>query len=87
MVLSYIATALVWVAVLVVWLVIDLPDLHVAALTIVSVAVATLVPLLFWPFSKTIWAGVDHLVDRTSPDYEDREAADRAGGNGGRRSP
>jgi hypothetical protein len=48
--------------------------------------VAALVPLLLWPFSKTTWAGIDHLVDRTNPDYEDREAADRAGGNGGRRS-
>ena len=86
MVLSYVATALVWLTLLVVWLVIDLPDLHVAALTIASIAVAALFPLLFWPFSKTIWAGVDYLVDRTSPDYEDREAADRAAGNGGRRA-
>jgi uncharacterized protein (DUF983 family) len=83
--LNYIATAVVWVALLVVWLVVDLPDLHVAALTIASIAVAVLVPLLFWPFSKTIWASVDYLIYRTSPDYGSREAADRASGNGGRR--
>jgi hypothetical protein len=42
------------------------------------------VPLLFWPFSKTIWASVDFLIYRTSPDYGSREAADHASGNGGR---
>ena len=82
---NYIATAIAWVALLVIWLIVDLPDLHVAALTIASIAVAVLVPLLFWPFSKTIWAAVDYLIYRTSPDYGSREAADRASGNGGRR--
>lgn len=83
--LNYIATAVAWVALLVIWLIVDLPDLHVAALTIASLAVAVLVPLLFWPFSKTIWCAVDYLIYRTSPDYGSREAADRASGNGGRR--
>ncbi len=82
--LNYIATAVAWVALLVIWLIVDLPDLHVAALTIASLAVAVLVPLLFWPFSKTIWAAADYLIYRTSPDYGSREAADRASGNGGR---
>ena len=82
--INYIVTAGVWVALLVVWLVVDLPDLLVAALTIASLAVAGLFPLLFWPFSKTIWASVDYLVYRTSPDYGSREAADHASGNGGR---
>ena len=40
--------------------------------------------MLFWPFSKTIWASVDYFVYRTSPDYISREAADHASGNGGR---
>jgi uncharacterized protein (DUF983 family) len=82
--LNYVATAVAWVALLVVWLIVDLPDLHVAALTIASIAVAVLVPLLFWPFSKTIWAAVDYLVYRSGPDYGSREAAERASGNGGR---
>jgi uncharacterized protein (DUF983 family) len=84
MTINYMVTALVWLAVLVVWLVVDLPDLHVPALTITSIAIAALVPLFFWPFSKTIWASVDYLIYRTSPDYGSREAADRASGNGGR---
>jgi hypothetical protein len=83
MVLSYVVTAGLWLALLVGWLVVDLPDLHVAALTIASVVVAVVVPLLFWPFSKTIWASVDYLVYRASPDYVTRDAADRSGGNGG----
>src|SRR3990172_4908016 len=51
MVLSYIVTAAAWLGLLLVWLIVDLPDLHVAELTIASVAVAGLVPLLFRPFS------------------------------------
>jgi uncharacterized protein (DUF983 family) len=84
MTINYVVTAGVWVVLLVVWLVVDLPDLHVAALTIASLAVAGLFPLLFWPFSKTIWASVDYLIYRTSPDYGSREAADHASSNGGR---
>jgi len=84
MTINYMVTALVWLVVLVAWLILDLPDLHVPALTITSIAIAALVPLLFWPFSKTIWASVDYLIYRTSPDYGSREAADRASGNGGR---
>jgi len=84
MTLNYLFTAVVWLVVLVVWLAMDLPDLHVPALTITSIAIAALVPLLFWPFSKTIWASVDFLIYRTSPDYGSREAADRSSGNGGR---
>lgn len=85
MTLNYAFTAAVWIALLVVWLVVDLPDLHVAALTVASLAVAAIVPLMFWPFSKTIWASIDYLIDRTNPDYASREAAERASGNGGRR--
>lgn len=84
MTINYAVTAIVWAAVLIVWLVIDLPDVNVLWLTITSIGVAIVVPLLFWPFSKTIWAAVDYLVYRTDPEYGSREAADRASGNGGR---
>ena len=86
MVLSYLVTAGIWLALLIAWLIVDLPDLHVGALTVASIAVAALVPLLFWPFSKTIWASVDYLVYRSNPDYASREAADRSVGNGGPRA-
>lgn len=69
MTVNYTVTAAVWLAVFVTWLVLDLPDVHVAALTIVSLAIAGLVPLLFFPFAKTTWAAVDYLVYRSSPEY------------------
>lgn len=87
MTVNYAVTALVWVVVLVAWLVLDLPDVHVAALTVTSIAIAVIVPLAFFPFAKTIWAAVDYLVYRSTPEYVSQEMADRARGNGGRRSP
>ncbi|HET9723746.1 MAG TPA: DUF983 domain-containing protein [Actinomycetota bacterium] len=83
MTINYVVTAGIWLVVLVAWLIVDLPDVHVAALTIASLAIAALVPLLFFPFAKTIWAAVDYLVYRSSPEYA-RDAAERAQGNGGR---
>lgn len=80
MVINYGVTTLVWVVLLVVWLIVDLPDVHVAQLTLTSIAVVAIFPLVSYPFSKTVWAAVDYLVYRTSPEY----AADRAEGNGGR---
>lgn len=62
MTLSYAVTAGAWVALLVVWLVLDLPDVNVAGLMVASLVLVTLVPLAFWRSSKTIWAGVDYLV-------------------------
>jgi hypothetical protein len=84
MVVNYTVTAILWVALLVVWLAVDLPDVHVLELTLASIALAVVVPLLFWPFSKSIWASIDYLVYRTDPGYASAEAAGRAGGNGGR---
>jgi hypothetical protein len=84
MTVNYGVTAMIWAALLVVWLIVDLPDVHVAELTMASIAVAIVVPLLFWPFSKSIWASVDYLVYRADPGYASAEAADRASGNGGR---
>jgi uncharacterized protein (DUF983 family) len=65
MTFNYAITAVVWLAVFIVWLVLDLPEVHVFLLTVVSLAIAVIVPLLFWPFSKTLWAAVDYLVTQT----------------------
>lgn len=56
MTINYTVTALVWLAVLVAWLVLDLPDVPLAALVVVSLA--------FYPFAKTTWCALDHLVVR-----------------------
>ncbi len=81
--MNYAFTTLLWVAFLVVWLIVDLPDVHVAPLTIASVILVAVVPMLFYPFSKTIWTAVDYLVFRSAPDYGSKDASDRASGNGG----
>jgi hypothetical protein len=40
MTINYVVAAAVWLVVLVTWLVLDLPDVHVAVLTTVSLGIA-----------------------------------------------
>ena len=63
--LNYLAAMLAWVLMLTLWLMIDLPDIHLAALTAASVALVVVVLLFFFPFSKTLWAAVEYLVYRS----------------------
>jgi len=84
MTINYSATMLTWVAFLVIWLLVDLPGVRVAPLTVASVVLVGLFPLVFYPVSKTLWAAVDYLVLRSSPDYASADPAERAPGNGGR---
>jgi uncharacterized protein (DUF983 family) len=84
MTINYSATTLTWVAFLVIWLLVDLPGVRVAPLTVASVVLVGLLPLVFYPVSKMLWAAVDYLVFRSSPDYASADPADRAPGNGGR---
>ena len=69
MVLNYIVGIGLWLVVLGVGLVLTVPDVPVLPLTLVSVAVLVLVPLAFYPRSKTTWAAVEYLVLRADPDY------------------
>jgi len=84
MTINYSATTLAWVAFLVIWLLVDLPGVRVAPLTVASVVLVGIFPLAFYPVSKTLWAAVDYLVFRSSPDYDSADPADRAPGNGGK---
>ncbi|MGI9605880.1 MAG: hypothetical protein ACR2P0_07040, partial [Acidimicrobiales bacterium] len=43
------------------------PDIRVAPLLAVVVAVAVIVPLLFLPVSKTLWAAIDVVMDPPDP--------------------
>ncbi|HEX2025225.1 MAG TPA: DUF983 domain-containing protein [Actinomycetota bacterium] len=52
------------------------PDVPWGLLTIAGVAVNAIVPVLFYPWSKTIWMAVDVLLNRM--DIRDRDAS----GNG-----
>jgi uncharacterized protein (DUF983 family) len=63
--LNYAAAVAVWVLMLAVWLIVDLPDIHVAALTVASALVVVATLLFFYPFSKTTWAAVEYLVYRS----------------------
>ena len=83
MTINYSVTTLAWVIFLVIWLVVDLPGVRVVPLTVASVVLVSLFPLVFYPVSKTLWASVDYLVFRSSPDYASADPADRAPGNGG----
>lgn len=83
MTINYTMTTLVWLVLLAVWFAVDLPNVHVLILTLTSLAVVGLLPLLLYRPSKTTWAAIDYLVFRSSPDYRSRDAADRAAGNGG----
>jgi hypothetical protein len=69
MTLNYAAAFLVWGAMLGVTLAFTVPDVPVLELILGSVVVLVLVPLWFYPRSKSIWAGVEFLVARSDPDY------------------
>jgi uncharacterized protein (DUF983 family) len=69
MVLNYVAAVGIWIVVLAVGLVLTVPDVPVVPLMLASVAVLVIVPLTFYPRSKTIWAAVEYLVLRADPDY------------------
>jgi uncharacterized protein (DUF983 family) len=63
--LNYLAAMLVWALMLTLWLIVDLPDIHVGTLTAASVALVVAVLLFFFPISKTLWAAVEYLVYRS----------------------
>jgi hypothetical protein len=69
MVLNYCVAIGAWIIVLVVSLVLTVPDVPVAPLTVASIAVLIVVPLWFYPRSKSLWAAVEYLVARSDPDY------------------
>jgi hypothetical protein len=69
MVLNFIVAVGLWVALLAVWLVFTVPDVPVLPLSIASCVLLIVVPLLFYPNSKAVWAAVEFLVLKTDPDY------------------
>ena len=44
-----------------------IPDIPVAPLVATSVAAAVIVPLVFHPFSRTLWTGIDIAVRPLEP--------------------
>ena len=67
--LNFIVAVLAWIVLLVVVLVMTVPDVPVVPLLIASTVVLVVVPLWFYPRSKTLWAAIEFLVARSDPDY------------------
>ncbi len=66
-------------SVIVVWFVLDLPDVQTVPLIATCAAIAIFVPLLFFPFAKTIWAAIDVMMHSGDP-YVDPDEAKRLKG-------
>ncbi len=69
MTLNYLIGVVVWVAMLAIVLAFTVPDVPVVPLLIASVVVFVAVPLWFYPRSKTLWAAIEFLIERSDPDY------------------
>jgi uncharacterized protein (DUF983 family) len=76
MTLNYVVAIGTWLVVLVVGIALTVPDVAVVPLLIVSAVVLIGVPLWFYPRSKMIWAAVEYLVLRATPDYRPPVARD-----------
>jgi uncharacterized protein (DUF983 family) len=62
MALNYGVTGVAFVALVVVWLAVTLPNLELIPLMAAGIGVTVAVPILFFPFSKTIWVAIDLLL-------------------------
>ncbi|HEX6581605.1 MAG TPA: DUF983 domain-containing protein [Actinomycetota bacterium] len=76
MTLNYVVAIGIWLIVLVVGIILTVPDVPVAALLVASAIVLIGVPLWFYPRSKMIWAAVEFLVLRGTPEYRPPVARD-----------
>jgi uncharacterized protein (DUF983 family) len=70
-------------AVLLVGSILSYPDIAVVPILVVALAVAVLVPVIFYPFSYTVWAAVDLAMRPLDP----AEEADAVAHAGSRRIP
>jgi uncharacterized protein (DUF983 family) len=76
MTLNYLVAIGIWLIVLVVGIVLTVPDVAVVPLLVASAVVLIGVPLWFYPRSKMIWAAVEFLVLRGTPEYRPPVARD-----------
>jgi uncharacterized protein (DUF983 family) len=76
MVLNYAFATGFWLIVLAITLVLTVPFIPVAQLTIASVMILGGLPIWFYPRSKLLWAAVEFLTARSEPDYRTPTARD-----------
>ncbi len=77
MIVNFVVTGLAFVVALVGGLLLTWPDVPWVWLTVVVALVNLVVPIVFYPTSKTIWVGIDLLMHRSEPSLEwlgDQEA-------------
>jgi uncharacterized protein (DUF983 family) len=79
-------TSLAFIAVLVTWIALTLPDPPVVLITVASVTTALVLPLVIYPFAKTTWAAIDILM-RWDQRTDIRELVRGAQANGDRPPP
>jgi uncharacterized protein (DUF983 family) len=77
--LNYAVTGLTLIGLLVGWVATSAPDLDPVVPLIGSLIILTIVPVAFYPVSKTLWAAIDLLLHRLDP-----QDADTAWGDGER---
>lgn len=79
--LNFGVTVAAWIALLVTWLAMTLPDVRWQPLLVTSMAVVILLPIILYPFTKTTWAAIDLLL-HGAPNFREPEDA-RSFGLGG----
>jgi uncharacterized protein (DUF983 family) len=67
--INYGVTGIAFFALLVGWMVATGGRVRWAPLILASIGVVIVVPLLFYPFAKTLWAAIDFLIYRSDPSY------------------
>lgn len=76
MTLNYLVAMGVWLVVLVGAIALTVPDVPVVPLLLASAIVLIGMPLWFYPRSKMLWAAVEFLILRGSPEYRPPVARD-----------
>jgi uncharacterized protein (DUF983 family) len=69
MALNYTVAIVFWLVLMAVGIALTVPVVPVAPLLVASIGVLTVVPVWFYPRSKTLWAAIEFLVARSEPDY------------------
>jgi uncharacterized protein (DUF983 family) len=78
MALNYAVAIGFWLVVLAVGIAFTVPVVPVAPLLAMSVGVLAAVPVWFYPRSKTLWAAIEFLVERSEPGYRSPRLRDPA---------
>ncbi len=74
MALNYAVAGVLFIGILIVWVAATAPNVPVMPLLLVSLSVTGGAILLFYPFSKTLWAAIDVMLHRM--DKSDRALHD-----------